>query len=49
MEYEQCDPVAQPGREETEGTQTAFDWEKYAAEQYEIPLQEEQYDSEQEE
>ena len=46
LEYEQRDPVAQAGKEETEGTQTASDWERYAAEQYEILLQEEQYEQE---
>ncbi len=47
LEYEQRDPVAQAGKEETaEGTQTATDWERYAAEQYDILLQEEQYEQE---
>ena len=46
LEYEQRDPVAQAGREETEGSNSVSDWEKYAAEQYDILLQEEQYDQE---
>ena len=46
LEYEQRDPVAQAGKEEAEGTQNASDWDKYAAEQYEILLQEEQYEQE---
>ena len=46
LEYEQRDPVAQAGREEMEGAQTVSDWERYAADQYEILLQEEQYEQE---
>lgn len=46
LEYEQRDPVAQIGRDEGETAQGASDWDKYAAEQYEILLQEEQYDQE---
>ena len=46
LEYEQRDPIAQASREELEGGQTVSDWEKYAAEQYDILLQEEQYEQE---
>ena len=46
LEYEQRDPVAQACRDEVEGGPAPTDWEKYAAEQYDILLQEEQYDQE---
>lgn len=47
LDYEQRDPVAlvkEDGSEEVEPS----DWDKYASEQYELLLQEEQYEQENE-
>ena len=43
LEYEQRDPVSMAGREDGE-TEEMSEWDRYAAEQYELLLQEEQYE-----
>lgn len=43
LDYEQRDPVATVKEEESEGVEPS-DWDKYASEQYELLLQEEQYE-----
>lgn len=45
LDYEQRDPVATVKEEGSEGVEPS-DWEKYASEQYEFLLQEEQYEQE---
>ena len=45
LDYEQRDPVASVKEEGAEGVELS-DWDKYASEQYELLLQEEQYEQE---
>lgn len=45
LDYEQRDPVASVKDEGVEGAELS-DWDKYASEQYELLLQEEQYEQE---
>ncbi len=45
LDYEQRDPIASVKEEGAEGVELS-DWDKYASEQYELLLQEEQYEQE---
>ena len=47
LDYEQRDPVANIKEEGNDGLEPS-DWEKYASEQYELLLQEEHYEQENE-
>jgi len=44
LDYEQRDPIA--AARESDGESSDSDWDRYAAEQYELLVQEESYDQE---